>query len=81
MVRIALGQLNTTVGDLDGNVARMADCGRPRAAEAGADLVVLPGARDHRVPARGSRPAPEFVQDNLAALEALAAADRERVRR
>ena len=25
MVRIALGQLNTTVGDLDGNVARMAD--------------------------------------------------------
>ena len=30
MVRIALGQLNTTVGDLDGNVARMADGRGPR---------------------------------------------------
>ena len=25
MARIALGQLNTTVGDLDGNVARMVE--------------------------------------------------------
>ena len=25
MVRIAIGQLNTTVGDLDGNVAKMAE--------------------------------------------------------
>ena len=38
MVRIALGQLNTTVGDLDGNVARMAEWAT-HATEAGADLV------------------------------------------
>ena len=41
MARIALGQLNLTVGDLAGNVARMADAAA-RATEAGADLVVFP---------------------------------------
>ena len=38
MVRVALGQLNTTVGDLDGNVARLAEW-TSRATAAGADLI------------------------------------------
>ena len=41
MVRIALGQLNTTVGDLDGNVQRMREW-TARAAVAGADLICFP---------------------------------------
>ena len=40
-VRIALGQINVTVGDLDGNVAKMASWAA-RATEAGADLVCFP---------------------------------------
>jgi NAD+ synthase (glutamine-hydrolysing) len=40
-MRIALGQINTTVGDLPGNAALMLRTAR-RAAEAGADIVVFP---------------------------------------
>ena len=40
-MRIALAQVNTTVGDLEGNVDRMLEAAR-RAAAAGADLVVFP---------------------------------------
>ena len=41
MPRIALGQLNLTVGDLAGNVARMAEA-TAKATEAGADLICFP---------------------------------------
>ena len=41
MLRVALGQLNTTVGDLDGNAERMLTW-IGRAEEAGADLVCFP---------------------------------------
>ena len=52
MARIALGQLNLTVGDLDGNVARMADAAAARhRGRRRPDL--LPRTRDHRLPARG----------------------------
>jgi NAD+ synthetase len=40
-VKIAIAQLNATVGDLEGNVARIADF-TERARRAGADLVVTP---------------------------------------
>jgi NAD+ synthase (glutamine-hydrolysing) len=40
-MRIALGQINTTVGDISGNAALMLRTAR-RAAEAGADVVVFP---------------------------------------
>lgn len=40
-MRIALGQINTTVGDLSGNATLMLRTAR-RAAEAGADVVVFP---------------------------------------
>jgi NAD+ synthase (glutamine-hydrolysing) len=40
-LRVALGQINTTVGDIDGNAAKIVDC-IERAREGGAQLVVLP---------------------------------------
>ncbi|MFQ5904306.1 MAG: nitrilase-related carbon-nitrogen hydrolase, partial [Candidatus Binatia bacterium] len=40
-IRIALAQINVTVGDLDGNLRKV--CGRlSEASEAGAQLVVFP---------------------------------------
>ncbi len=73
MVRIALGQLNTTVGDLDGNVDRLADAAR-RATAAGADAVVFTELAITGYPPEDLVLRPSFVGDNLRALEALAAA-------
>jgi NAD+ synthase (glutamine-hydrolysing) len=73
VVRIALGQLNTTVGDLDGNVDRLADAAR-RATTAGADAVVFTELAITGYPPEDLVLRPSFVTDNLAALDALAAA-------
>ena len=70
MVRIALGQINTTVGDLDGNVATMAEWSA-RATEAGADLICFPELAVTGYPPEDLVLRPEFVRDNLAALEEL----------
>jgi NAD+ synthase (glutamine-hydrolysing) len=72
VVRVALGQLNTTVGDLDGNVARMVDW-TARAADAGADLICFPELAVTGYPPEDLVLRPRFVEDNLAALDALAA--------
>ncbi len=72
MVRVALGQLNTTVGDLDGNVARMTEW-TARAAGAGADLICFPELAIPGYPPEDLVLRPSFVADNLAALDALAA--------
>ena len=72
MVRIALGQLNTTVGDLDGNVDRLATAAADATA-AGADVVVFPELAITGYPPEDLVLRPAFVRDNLAALEALAA--------
>ncbi len=71
MVRIALGQLNTTVGDLEGNVDRMAEWSA-RATGAGADLVCFPELAITGYPPEDLVLRPEFVRDNLEALEDLA---------
>jgi NAD+ synthase (glutamine-hydrolysing) len=71
-VRVALGQINTTVGDLGGNVAKMADWAG-RATEAGADLVCFPELAVTGYPPEDLVLRPEFVRDNLEALEDLAA--------
>jgi NAD+ synthase (glutamine-hydrolysing) len=71
VVRIALGQLNTTVGDLDGNVARMADW-TARATREGADVVLFPELAITGYPPEDLVLRPEFVEDNLAALQRLA---------
>src|SRR5947208_13932887 len=73
MVRIALGQIDCTVGDLDGNVAKMAEWAA-RATEAGADLVCFPELAVTGYPPEDLVLRREFVRDNLHALEALARA-------
>ncbi len=71
MVRIALGQLNTTVGDLEGNVDRLADWSA-RATAAGADVVCFPELAITGYPPEDLTLRPEFVRDNLEALDELA---------
>ncbi|HET9723825.1 MAG TPA: NAD+ synthase [Actinomycetota bacterium] len=71
MVRIALGQLNTTVGDLPDNVDHLRDWAH-RATEAGADLVCFPELAIAGYPPEDLVLHPEFVQDNLEALDELA---------
>ena len=73
MVRIALGQVNTTVGDLDGNAALMASWAA-KATDAGADLVCFPELGITGYPPEDLVLRPEFVRDNLRALDDLAAA-------
>jgi NAD+ synthase (glutamine-hydrolysing) len=73
VVRVALGQLNTTVGDLDGNVARMVEW-TARATEQGADLICFPELAITGYPPEDLVLRPRFVEDNLAALDALAVA-------
>ena len=72
MPRIALGQLNLTVGDLAGNVEKMA-AAAARATEAGAELVCFPELSITGYPPEDLVLRPEFVRDNLAALDELAA--------
>src|SRR6266571_3869165 len=71
MVRIALGQVNTTVGDLDGNVEHMAAWAK-RAAAAGADLIVFPELAVTGYPPEDLVLRSAFVADGLAALDDLA---------
>jgi len=71
VIRIALGQVNTTVGDLDGNVSKMAEW-TGRAAGAGADLIAFPELAVPGYPPEDLVLRPAFVEDNLAALDDLA---------
>jgi NAD+ synthase (glutamine-hydrolysing) len=73
VLRIALGQLNTTVGDLDGNVERMVDA-IARAHELGADLLCFPELSVTGYPPEDLVLRSEFVTDNLSALTSLATA-------
>jgi NAD+ synthase (glutamine-hydrolysing) len=70
--RIALGQLNLTVGDLAGNVEKMA-AAAARATEARAELMCFPELSITGYPPEDLVLRPEFVRDNLAALDELAA--------
>jgi NAD+ synthase (glutamine-hydrolysing) len=71
MVRIALGQINTTVGDLEGNVDTMS-AWAARATEAGADLICFPELAITGYPPEDLVLRRTFVDDNLEALEELA---------
>jgi NAD+ synthase (glutamine-hydrolysing) len=71
VVRIALGQLDLTVGDIDGNVARMVECSA-EATGGGADVVLFPELAITGYPPEDLVLRPEFVTDNLRALETLA---------
>jgi NAD+ synthase (glutamine-hydrolysing) len=71
-VRIALGQVDTTVGDLPGNVDLLT-AWASRATEADADVVVFPELAITGYPPEDLVLRPSFVEDNLTALDALAA--------
>ncbi len=72
-MRIALGQFNATVGDLAGNVEKMKQMWA-QAIAAGADLVAFPELAICGYPPEDLVYKKQFVKDNRAALEELAAA-------
>jgi len=71
MPRIALGQVNLTVGDLVGNVERMG-AAADRATQAGADVIAFPELAVTGYPPEDLVHRGEFVRENLEALDALA---------
>jgi NAD+ synthase (glutamine-hydrolysing) len=71
-LRIALAQINPTVGDLDGNVAKIC-AAYDQAEELGCDIVAFPELSITGYPPEDLVLKPGFVADNLAALDAVAA--------
>lgn len=72
-LRVALAQIDPTVGDLAGNAACISEA-IAAAADAGADLVVLPELAITGYPPEDLLLKPGFIADNLAALSKVAAA-------
>ena len=71
-MRVALAQLNTVVGDIEGNRDRVADA-LERAAEAGADLTVVPELALTGYPPEDLLLRPEFAEASRQALDEVAA--------
>jgi len=71
-IRVAACQINTVVGDLDGNVVRTR-AALAEAEAAGADLAVFPELTVTGYPPEDLLGRPAFVEDNLAALAAVVA--------
>jgi len=70
-LRIALAQINPTVGDLDGNVAKI--CAAYDEAEAaGCDIIAFPELSITGYPPEDLVLKPGFVADNVAALGRVA---------
>jgi len=72
-MKVALAQINTTVGDLAGNEARIL-AGYRRGMESGVDLVVLPELATTGYPPRDLLLKGGFIKGNLEMLNRLAAA-------
>ena len=72
-LRIALAQINVTVGDLVGNVRKIV-AGLERAREVGADLVAFPELAVTGYPPEDLLLRPSFVAANRTALDEIAAA-------
>jgi NAD+ synthase (glutamine-hydrolysing) len=71
-MRVALAQINPTVGDVDGNAAKVTDwIGRAR--EAGAELVIFPELCIPGYPAEDLYLKRHFLAANVRAVQALAA--------
>jgi NAD+ synthetase len=70
-MRIALAQINPTVGDLAGNTRKILD-NISRAQAGSADLVVFPELAILGYPPKDLLLKPQFVQDNLRALSVIA---------
>src|SRR4029078_3806649 len=67
VVKVALGQINTTIADFSGNTAKIIEYSR-RAQAAGAELVLFPELSVCGYPPRDLVEKPTFVQKNLEAL-------------
>jgi NAD+ synthase (glutamine-hydrolysing) len=72
-VKIALAQINTTVGDLAGNEAKIL-AGAARARSEGVDLALFPELTITGYPPRDLLLKKDFIAGNLAVLQRLAAA-------
>ena len=70
-MKVGLAQINTTVGDFAGNVARLREA-YDEAAAAGAEIVVAPELAITGYPPRDLLMKSGFVEGNLAALDELA---------
>ena len=75
-MRIALAQINPTVGDLTGNAGLIIDW-TERARAQGADVVCFPELAITGYPPEDLVLKPSFVRDNIAALHTIAAAARD----
>jgi NAD+ synthase (glutamine-hydrolysing) len=74
-LRVALAQINTTIGDMDGNVQKVLGyIGRAR--DAGADVVSFPELTITGYPPEDLLLRPGFVEDNLEALGAVVSTSR-----
>ena len=72
VLRVALAQLNPTVGDLDGNLAKLVEA-YDSAASAECDVVAFPELSTTGYPPEDLVLKPGFVADNRAALDTFAA--------
>jgi len=72
-VKIALGQINPTVGDFSGNASKMIDFGQ-RAKSAGAGLILFPELAVSGYPPRDLVERPSFVARNRESAEQVAKA-------
>jgi NAD+ synthase (glutamine-hydrolysing) len=72
-VRVAACQINTVVGDLEGNAERIL-AALDRAEEGGADLAVFPELTVTGYPPEDLLSRPAFVADNLAVFDQIVAA-------
>ena len=70
--RLALAQINLTVGDLPGNTSRMLEC-MHEAREAGADLLAFPELATTGYPPEDLLFKRSFIDANVAAMESVVA--------
>src|SRR3712207_3372545 len=70
-MRVGLAQINTTVGDVWGNVEKMAGA-LERATDSGAELVAFPELAIPGYPPEDLLMRPSFIEENLKALEEFA---------
>ncbi|MEZ5295109.1 MAG: nitrilase-related carbon-nitrogen hydrolase [Ilumatobacteraceae bacterium] len=76
VLRVALAQLNPTVGDLDGNLKKLLEA-YDEADQAGCDLIAYPELSITGYPPEDLVLKPGFVADNRAALDQFAAHTKE----
>lgn len=72
-MKIAMAQINTTVGDIDGNCRKVIDYSR-RAADAGADLIVFPELTTLGYPPKDLLLRAGCIERNIAAVDRIAEA-------